>query len=423
MVRRGGGHVTRVAVWVAGVVLASATVLLTPAAPAAASGPAVVSVGSVTVPEGDQTSSGSVQALVPIVLSQPQTTDVTVTWTVTPGTATPTSDYVPPPPYKTYRTWVIPAGATSIWVPVMIVGDTTPEPDETVYVTVTAVTGGVGIGTATGTLTIDDDDPAGYPVGVGVADATFIETDANQTRVQLSLTLSTPQTVPTVVSWAVTGGTATAGVDYTGTTGTVVIPAGRTRGLITGLWVNGDTIPEPDETITLTITSLTTGVTVTKPVATITLTNNDTATLWTWGNNTFGQLGLGDNFDRDTPTQVGTNTWNTVEAGEDHTVAIRNDGTLWAWGGNWAGQLGLGDTLNRNTPTQVGTATWTAVAAGGNHTVAIRNDDTLWAWGSNWAGQLGLGDNLDRISPTQVGTATNWAAVAAGGNHTAAIRT
>jgi len=148
-------------------------------------------------------------------------------------------------------------------------------------------------------------------------------------------------------------------------------------------------------------------------------------TLWAWGENGYGQLGLGDTTDRNTPTQVGTGTnWSSVSCGYGHTIAIKTDGTLWAWGYNYYGQLGLGDTTNRNTPTQVGTGTnWSSVSCGGWHTIAIKTDGTLWAWGYNYYGQLGLGDTTDRNTPTQVGTGTNWSSVSCGVYHTIAIKT
>ena len=62
------------------------------------------------------------------------------------------------------------------------------------------------------------------------------------------------------------------------------------------------------------------------------------------------------------PTQVGSATnWVAVAAGGQHSLGLRSDGSLWAWGWNLWGQLGLGDTTDRWVPTQVGSATnWVA---------------------------------------------------------------
>ena len=150
-------------------------------------------------------------------------------------------------------------------------------------------------------------------------------------------------------------------------------------------------------------------------------------TLWTWGDNYYGQLGNGTMANKSSPAQVGTATnWQAVAAGSSHTVALRSDGTLWAWGWNEFGQLGNGTdgTFAREfSPVQVGTATnWQAVAAGWYHTVALKSDGTLWAWGQNDYCQLGDGTTANKSSPVQVGTATNWQAVAAGQCHTVALK-
>jgi alpha-tubulin suppressor-like RCC1 family protein len=159
--------------------------------------------------------------------------------------------------------------------------------------------------------------------------------------------------------------------------------------------------------------------------------------LWSWGDNRHGQLGLGDqtlwseNADRFVPTRVGTdNDWAQIAAGQNLAVSvgIRIDGTLWTWGDNRRGQLGLGYASDDSiiVPTQVGTDTdWKEIFAGGNHTLAIRDDGSLWTWGENGSGELGLGDsgiNSFRAVPTQVGMHTDWTYIAAGLFSSAGIR-
>jgi alpha-tubulin suppressor-like RCC1 family protein len=142
-------------------------------------------------------------------------------------------------------------------------------------------------------------------------------------------------------------------------------------------------------------------------------------TLWAWGDNAAGCLGLGDITDRSLPTQVGLlTTWSKIEtSATSHTIAIKTDGTLWAWGNNAYGQLGLGNTTSYSSPKQVGAlTTWATLAEGVTScTLAIKTDGTLWAWGRNLNGKLGLGNTTNYSSPKQVGTLTTWATVAGGG--------
>lgn len=161
-------------------------------------------------------------------------------------------------------------------------------------------------------------------------------------------------------------------------------------------------------------------------------------TLWSWGSNNLGQLGVGnsDFDDRTTPAPVGTDSdWfvistniSKIAAGANHSLGIKTNSTLWAWGGNWLGQLGLGystiSTTGISTPSQVGTnSDWSFVTAGGLHSLAIKNNGSIWAWGWNGFGQLGLTDNISRTSPSQVGSVSDWAMVTAGYSQTAALKT
>lgn len=141
-------------------------------------------------------------------------------------------------------------------------------------------------------------------------------------------------------------------------------------------------------------------------------------TLWAWGYNNGGQLGLGYSGDVvSAPRQVGTDTdWCSVVTDGGKAFGLKTNGTLWAWGGNGSGELGLGTSGgNMSTPTQVGSSgDWASVVTWGS-TFAIKKDGTLWAWGNNWEGWLGLGTSDGNVStPTQVGSSLDWASVVLG---------
>ena len=110
-------------------------------------------------------------------------------------------------------------------------------------------------------------------------------------------------------------------------------------------------------------------------------------TLWAWGNNSFGQLGLNDQSNRSTPIQVGSlSVWKQVSCGYTHTVALQSNGTLWAWGSNAFGQLGLSDTTDRSSPVQIGSLLWREITVANVITLAIQSNGTLWGWGNQGYG-------------------------------------
>jgi len=147
--------------------------------------------------------------------------------------------------------------------------------------------------------------------------------------------------------------------------------------------------------------------------------------IWGWGENESGELGLGDDINRSSPVQIGTGfNWKQISAGEyASTMAVKTNGTLWAWGWNSHGQLGLENILGYSVPTQVGTlSNWEQVSIYYS-TGAVKTDGTLWSWGWNGDGGLGLGDKIHRSSPTQIGSLNNWRSVEIGDSALFATKT
>ena len=153
------------------------------------------------------------------------------------------------------------------------------------------------------------------------------------------------------------------------------------------------------------------------------------STVWAWGYNAYGQLGNGSYQNKLTPVQVlgpgGIGYLDSIidiAAGPYHSVALKSDGTVWTWGDNHYGELGDGTTIRRTTPVQVVGPdsigyldSIIAIAAGGAKTigvgtptatgyftVALKSDGTVWTWGANGYGTLGDGTDTTRHIPVQV---------------------
>lgn len=151
-----------------------------------------------------------------------------------------------------------------------------------------------------------------------------------------------------------------------------------------------------------------------------------------WGANGSGQLGSGNTGSHAGAVQVTgisvtppyPNNSVVISAGSTHTCA-EVDGSLWCWGGNSHGQLGVGDTTLRSSaaaPTTVpGVAT--LVTAGGNHSCAITSPTGYtYCWGENGSGQLGDGSTVDRWTPVPLDVSyVSFYALSAGGAHTCGL--
>mmetsp|Transcript_27280 Transcript_27280/g.37625 ORF Transcript_27280/g.37625 Transcript_27280/m.37625 type:complete len:828 (+) Transcript_27280:153-2636(+) len=148
--------------------------------------------------------------------------------------------------------------------------------------------------------------------------------------------------------------------------------------------------------------------------------------LFASGDNTYGQLGLGDNADRESfePVQsVFQKTFLAVACGEGHSVGVTTTGELLVWGSNTRGQLGIGsDSAAENVPKLVSLPTSDPVqgtSAGAWHTVVWTGKGNVYACGDNSFGQLGIGNNLPKHGFVQVilPKGLKIREVAAGGHH------
>jgi hypothetical protein len=114
-------------------------------------------------------------------------------------------------------------------------------------------------------------------------------------------------------------------------------------------------------------------------------------TVVAWGDNSWGQ----------TTVPAGLSGVFAVAAGFQFTVALKSDGTIAAWGFNWDGE----------TDVPAGLAGVKAIAAGGGHSLALKTDGTVVAWGNNFIGQTAVPVGLNGVT-----------AVAAGGSHSVALK-
>ncbi len=160
--------------------------------------------------------------------------------------------------------------------------------------------------------------------------------------------------------------------------------------------------------------------------------------LWAWGPNFTGQLGIAQSgtFSATTPMQVttGGNNWKAVSSGYSHCLGIQRDGSLWAWGDNTYGELGDGKMQGLWHPYPVSAFydsvpvlidkqhEWIAATAGQFFSLGIQKDGSLWAWGLNSSGQLGIGNQDTSKVPVRVGKENKWVKVSAGKNHVLALQ-
>lgn len=136
-------------------------------------------------------------------------------------------------------------------------------------------------------------------------------------------------------------------------------------------------------------------------------------TVWSWGNNDWGQLGTGGTIPATAPQQVYAlyDIVKIASAGHQ-AAALRSDGTVWTWG---AGHSALVPTRRTEL------ADVTDIAVGDSHVLAVVSSGDVYSWGNNSSGQLGDGTIENRAHPGLVQTLSNIRSVGAGGAHSLAV--
>ncbi|MEZ4266426.1 MAG: hypothetical protein R3F39_08610 [Myxococcota bacterium] len=145
-----------------------------------------------------------------------------------------------------------------------------------------------------------------------------------------------------------------------------------------------------------------------------------------WGRNDRGQLGIG----RESPNQTIPVdivalpvAAVSVSAARDTTCALLVDATLWCWGWNSSGQLGVGTTAKTATPDRVlGLSQATALRIGGRHACAIDSAGAVYCWGPNLQKQLGDPALAQSLFPAKAVGLSDARQLAAGFQHNCALR-
>ncbi|HRI13376.1 MAG TPA: hypothetical protein PLX89_10245 [Verrucomicrobiota bacterium] len=147
-----------------------------------------------------------------------------------------------------------------------------------------------------------------------------------------------------------------------------------------------------------------------------TLALKENHSVWAWGYNLFGQVGVGTQgtgaraYLRPVPVALLDCQQVAVGGAISHSLALLKDGSLYGWGRNDHGQLGRGNTRNHNEPQPV-PGRWSYIAAGGCQSAGIDDDGVLWRWGEF------TGRGSDHTSPQRWNEAKRWASVALGYRH------
>lgn len=146
----------------------------------------------------------------------------------------------------------------------------------------------------------------------------------------------------------------------------------------------------------------------------------DNGTVWSWGDNMYGQIGDGTSKVRYSPVMVtGLPEVKAISTGGDHNVVVDVNGIVWSWGNNYSGQLGDGTFESRSRPVRVNgiSEAVTDVSAGNSFNLVLTASGKVWSWGDNSVGQLGDGTTGRRVSPIPINSLSEQTMISTGGSH------
>jgi len=141
--------------------------------------------------------------------------------------------------------------------------------------------------------------------------------------------------------------------------------------------------------------------------------------LYCWGRNTAMNLGQGSAEPQQirSPARVGSDSdWVEVSAGQSTSCARKRNNTVYCWGSQDSGALGVGDTMPRSTPARVPNIDdWLSISTNTFHTCGVRRSGEIWCAGRNTEGQLAAPNTVDSIPNMQrMGSDADWVEVRAG---------
>jgi hypothetical protein len=138
-----------------------------------------------------------------------------------------------------------------------------------------------------------------------------------------------------------------------------------------------------------------------------TLLLTSSSEVYAWGYNFHGEIGNGCNAVQLTPVKV--NGFNgerifMISCGSSHSMVLTESGRVYSWGENIFGQLGIGNTVNSNTPKLIDLKAISIkrISCGQNHSLLLSNDGVIYAFGCNFWGQIGNGNKESQLRPVKL---------------------